>query len=210
MLVFTNDHHFNDNVKIVIDDINNKLTEIIFKDTVISSASDIDSFIDKIQLLFRFTGIDCVGYLYLYISLVFNELTHLFFYNSNQFYKPGELTKVNGLQVTPAQYESFINTIYNTPLEFNVKFVRIGTCGCNMGYCSAITSCEIDGSDYKCYGDLMNLFGPDYPDSVMLEIKELNDLPSHIHNNHSCYSPKVPLNIDLQEGVTYLSWGYYR
>lgn len=91
-----------------------------------------------------------------------------------------------------------------------MKFVRIGTCGCNMGYCSAITSCEIDGSDYKCYGDLMNLFGPDYPDSVMLEIKELNDLPSHIHNNHSCYSPKVPLNIDLQKGVTYLSWGYYR
>lgn len=59
MLVFTNDHHFNDNVKIVI--INNKFTEIIFKDTVISSASDIDSFIDKIQLLFRFTGVDCVG-----------------------------------------------------------------------------------------------------------------------------------------------------
>jgi hypothetical protein len=64
-----------------------------------------------------------------------------------------------------------IECIYNTPLEQKVKFVRIGYCGCNMGNCSAVVNVRIDGNEYNTYGDVMSLFGPEYPDSIWLNWK---------------------------------------
>jgi len=45
-----------------------------------------------------------------------------------------------------------LNHIYNTPLEKNVKFVHMSTCGCNMGNCGTLVGVEIDDTNYQTYG----------------------------------------------------------
>lgn len=62
---------------------------------------------------------------------------------------------------TSLTVKDVINTIYDAPLEHNVKFIQIGHCGCNMGHCNAVTGYSISDSEYKTYGDLMKLFTDD-------------------------------------------------
>ena len=113
--------------------------------------------------------------------------------------------------------------IYRQPLTHDVRFIRLGYCGCNMGYCNALVGIDIDNSKYETYGDLMKLFGDtikieedsineyySYPDSVMFSIRRINKLPPKIHRGSSCCSEVVPVGQKLDLDVIYLAWEYNR
>jgi hypothetical protein len=104
---------------------------------------------------------------------------------------------------------SIIKCIYNTALEQKVKFIRIGRCGCNMGHCSAVLSAKVDDNEYKTYGDVMTLFGCEYPDSVWLTLERITEIPE-IHEDENCYKPKILATEKLDPNIIYLAWGWTR
>lgn len=142
------------------------------------------------------------------VKLVF-EFTGCF---NNDYYKIKSNDNVS--------FDDIINCIYNTPLDQKVKFIQIGTCGCNMGHCGAITGISIDPTEYQTYGDLMALFGDkvevdghtyyEYPDSVWFSLEKITELPEKIHEGFSCYNKLVPINIELDPNTTYLAWSFGR
>ena len=118
-----------------------------------------------------------------------------------------------------------VNHIYNTPLEYKIKLIRYSQCGCNMGHCWALTGVDVDDKDFTTYGDVISTFARGkvtsedgkeiywiYPDSVFLFTTRIYELPKQVHSKGSCYSKKVNLNLDLEfeQDVIYLSWGYGR
>lgn len=155
-----------------------------------------EDFILLIDIVFRFTGV-CFDVSYT------GEFTDYF--NKNK--EPN----MDTLEI--------IQFIYKQPLERKVKFIHMQTCGCNMGYCGAITGVDVDNNEYKTYGDLMALFGDNliiadknyygYPDSVMFSIRTAK-LPKSIHSGETCYSEKIPLNISLDPDTEYLEWQFCR
>src|SRR5579872_5756842 len=151
-LIVTNNHHFSKGVTLRIND--NKLTWEIDRekqkykygtgvfgkkasdnDGILDPENSLDDFIALLQLIFEFTGCG----------------THYIKIESN------DNTNANIISVWDV-----IKLIYNTPLEHDVRFVRFGTCGCNMGHCGEITGINIDDTRYTTYGDIMKLFSMEY------------------------------------------------
>ena len=163
----------------------------------------LDDFILLIELIFEFTG----------------SLTYCKYEN-----KKYNVMLTDHLQIVSdqdlTQYD-IVKCIYDTPLEHSVKFIRIGHCGCNMGHCGAITGISIDDKEYKTYGDVMALFGDEtitedgntyyeYPDSVLLTLEQITQLPDKIHSTWYCGSDKKIVTESLDQNIIYLSYSYGR
>ena len=209
----TSSHHFSEGVKLVIT--NGKCqwyvdsekqkhkygTGMMTRKTdevsgLVNPAESLDQFIKLINLIFEFTGC-CVAY--------WGEVEDSLLIDSKE-----DLTQWD-----------IIKTIYDTKLEHKVNFVHIGTCGCNMGNCGAITSVTVDEIDYETYGDLMKLFGYPvadshgniyycYPDSVWFMIRQASRLPETIHKGNSCYSETIKHDKQLDSEKVYLQWEFTR
>jgi hypothetical protein len=121
-----------------------------------------------------------------------------------------------------------IRCIYKTPLEQNVKFVNVGQCGCTVSYnkdpdsqkCSTIVSIEVDKSEYKTYGDVMELLGflvedeesgekyYTYQNDKYLKLGKMAELPKSVRSGWSCFEKEVPVTEKLDPNFSYLSWSY--
>jgi len=218
----TNKHHFCKGVTLSIQ--NDKLTWKIDKDMqkykygiykyvtcgFIQSDRDgqldpqkLDDFILLIELIFEFTG-----------SLTYHK------YENKKY----TVMLTNYLQIESEQNLTqwdIVKCIYDTPLEHIVKFVGIGHCGCNMGHCSAITGISINDKEFKTYGDVMAVLGDEtttengntyyeYPDSLLLTLEQITNLPGKIHCGYTCYSDKEIVTESLDPNTIYLSYGYGR
>lgn len=193
MTEITNTHHFNQNVKLIITDDDKYLWYC--KDKLLDPTNSLNDFVAQINIVFRVTGV-CfdVDYSQTYTNY-FAGTSH-------------------------SESLDIIKKIYQQPLERKIQFVHIGSCRCNMGNCGATTSIDVDENNYMTYGDVMQLIGIDleidgdvyygYPDSVMLELKPINQLPTKIHSGNSCYSDLIDVDKVLEPDTVYLSWGYYR
>ncbi len=164
--------------------------------------NNLHDFIHLIDIVFRFTGV-CFDTSY---SNTFTNYIDI---------QQGSDTKMDTL--------GLIRWIYDQPLEHDVRFVGLSTCGCNMGHCGALTGIDISNTKYQTYGDLMKLFGdpikpeedPEkeyygYPDSVIFRICKMNELPSMMFGGDSCHSKLVPVTQTLDPNITYLTWEYIR
>ena len=214
----TNNHHFSKGVTLTIKDgksfwsVDNKEQKYKYgtirtqndTDTVILNPNNsLDDFVKLINLVFEFTG----------------TLTDY------EEYDPVHYNIPNNLKIkSDDNYNQWtiLKHIYNTKLEHHPRFVRLGHCGCNMGNCGEVTGFERDNNEYETYGDLMKLFGYgtikdadgnayySYPDSVLLCIERIKELPKKIHNGNSCLSEEIDINEELDKNEIYLSWCYGR
>jgi hypothetical protein len=90
-----------------------------------------------------------------------------------------------------------------------------------MGYCNTITSVSVDDEKYETYGEVMALLGDEvipedgnayyeYPDSVLLDLEQIKNLPNTIHSKHSCCGNMEIVKEELDPNTIYLSYGYSR
>lgn len=112
-----------------------------------------------------------------------------------------------------------IDYIYNTPLEYNVTFVRIDKCDCNFEHCSTVVGINVDQNEYKTYGDVFKLFGVaitdenghtyyEYPDSTYLYLQQIYNLPKKVHEGGSCNNNKINVTEKMDPNKIYISWYY--
>lgn len=199
-----NKHHFNKNIELQIKDSKlhwfirenppfGEMKEVIVKDPI--------TLITKLKMVFAFTGID----LWFDRKNNSDELKKI-----KPYERPDELcTYVDDKLVDAEQALIIRDMIYNEKLEQKIKFVQRETCGCNMIYCSNLVDMHIIDSKIETYGDVMKLFGPQYPDSVLLEIRLLNEkkIPKE---TKPCHGEPKKININFDKGTTYLAYGYER
>lgn len=193
--IVESDHHFNTNLQLSV--INDEWL-LYVKGKLLDPAESKSSFVDVLLALFGFTGV-----------------------SPGQFWSIGPLERYSEQHLESVQ--RILELIYATPLEHKIELVSIGTCGCNMGYCSKVTSVEIIEPTCNTYGDVMALFGctmetaPDqisyyeYPDSMLLcaETVTQRDLPIEIYDI-TCYSEPKPCTLELDPDVCYISFQYVR
>ena len=214
--IITSKHHFCEGVVLTIQ--NDKLSWKVNKDKQkykygtcgfaqsnadgLLDLQQLDDFISLINLVFEFTG----------------TLTYQKYEN-----KKCTVVSTNRLQIESDQNLTqwdIVNCIYSAPLEWNVRFVRVGTCGCNMGHCGAVTSITVDCEEYKTYGDVMALLGDEvtldgnhyyeYPDSVLLTLERITNLPDKICSGPTCRGNKEIVTEHLDPNTIYLSYSYGR
>jgi hypothetical protein len=180
----------------------------VYDEQICDPDNSIDDFVESLNQAFRFTGT-------LSITTCKNGKWEKEMYG--KLYIESK-TNIDTLDI--------VKFIYDYPLEKQIKFIRIGRCGCNMGYCDAITGVDIDNTTYKTYGQVMALFEHDegdyvspngklemcyeYPDSVMLGLERIVTLPLQIHEKHSCLGKQVDVQDKLDSNIVYLSYGYSR
>jgi len=210
--IITNNHHFcegivltlqNGNLKWSIDSNKQKFKygtgvrsgASEFRDGVLDPKNNLDDFIKLLNLVFEFTG----------------TITNIC-YNK---------TLISPLQISDSNLstKNVVEMIYNMKLEHEIKFVKISTCGCNMGYCSAVTGVNIKSKTYKTYGEVMSIFGYEatidgftyyeYPDSVLLNLNRITEIPSEIID-YKTHNPIKNENIKLDQDTVYLSYAFSR
>jgi hypothetical protein len=216
--IITNKHHFCEGITLTIKD--GKLTWSVDRDAqkykygtvplhipyadrhgILDPKNSLDDFIKLLNLVFEFTG-----------TLTYNK-------RENNAWV-AHLTKNLQISDPDLSTKSVVETIYNTPLEHEVKFVEVSHCGCNMGHCGAITGVDVDSHTYKTYGEVMALIGTqaivddftyyEYPDSVLLDLEKATEFPDEIHDGYSCCYPKKKLDNVWDPNTVYLSYGFSR
>jgi len=191
--IIKSNHHFNTNVHIVVND-DLDILHIYCNNKDYMRCDSSDDFIKKLQIIFRFTGIDL--------------------YPDNKWSKEyvpfGESITKDDKQMDYESLKKLINNIYNLPLDFDFKFINSGICGCNMGHCSTVIGYNLDNSNYTKYGQIMRKFGLEYPDSVLLFIEKIDELESEYPVGWCSNKQKVKNDIVLDPNIVYLTWYYNR
>lgn len=132
-----------------------------FATELMNPYGSINDFVKLLTLVFEFTGV------------ITNE------YNSDV---PDVLKISSNEKLT--QWD-IVKHIYNTPLEHKIKFVHESHRPCDMGYCNTLMGIDIDKTEYKTYGDVMNTLAFDgiydnndngpywvYPAGVLLNLEK--------------------------------------
>ncbi len=124
----------------------------------------------------------------------------------------------------------FYKLIYSIEFTTPIHGIYIETCGCNMGHCSAVVGFESEGV-YNTVGELFSWLGTsskaegacecpsctnntedrnldyyEYPDSVMLSLEQIKDLPTH--GGHTGKTLLKPIGRDSD--LCYFSMSYGR
>jgi len=76
-----------------------------------------------------------------------------------------------------------------------------------MGHCDAIVSSNINTVKCDTYGDVMSLFGYDYPDSLFLYLTHLERCHRYYHDSVD-HTKKIPFHLDINN--TYIEWYFSR
>lgn len=210
--IVTNSHHFCKGIKLTI---NNETKELIWSinteqqkykyGTVQIFNSQVDGIIDPKRSISEFV---------LLLTCIFEFIG----VNPKRYLKSDSMSNFD--------YVKILKRIYDQPLEHQVKFVHIGTCGCNMGHCGAVTGIDVSESEYRTYGDLMRLFGDEtwidqdlpksednvyyeYPDCVHFWLEQITEFPK-VHQGGLCGNPLIDSDITMEKDVVYLAWGFSR
>ncbi len=205
-LVATHQHHFSAGSPVLItliitgDKWKWKIKGIQKDEMILDPKNNLDDFIHLIDIVFRFTGV-CFDTSY-----------------SNTFTNYIDIQQGSDMGMDTL---GLIRWIYNQPLEHDIKFIQLSTCGCNMGHCGALTGIDISDVRHRTYGDLMKLFGdpikpeedPDneyyaYPDGSIFRISKIDKLPSKMFGGDSCHNEQVPVLRTLDPNISYLAWDY--
>jgi hypothetical protein len=212
--IVTNDHHFNHETSVTFS--NGAPTEWhLNKRDIFPSPTNVSTLITKLHLVFQITGID-----------------YFVTYGKSAIRKFQPYTRINGTLMNEEQFVVFCEVLYSQPLEIPITLLKHFVCGCNMGECGGSLGYSLE-KEVKTYGDVMNIFGGDYPDSVMLRLERVTEEEVDAHDP---YVTGCNLDEEEEEGepgprkkvrfikskkekrkslcldpdANYVSWGYYR
>ncbi len=123
----------------------------------------------------------------------------------------------------PLPVIEFYKLIYDIEFTMPVVAIYVDTCGCNMGYCGAVIGYEETGA-YKSVNDLFCMLGQsptygeddefndyyEYPDSVILTLEKLEELPQ-LTTEKGCKNANVePKKITITPDAYYVTANYGR
>lgn len=185
--VITNQHHFCGKMKIEIT--NGKVSKFISKSGMdLTTPRDMGEFITKVYETFCMTGVDTADY-------------------DSSEYAPQ--MKLDDVLLEQRERADEVKAIIRAQLlEFNVVLIEEGICFCNMGHCGATTSFQLISREPKTYGELMDEFGSHYPDSVLLCIEQVVELPETFTPCGASTAQKTAIQLDPEK--KYLKFYYYR
>lgn len=115
--------------------------------------------------------------------------------------------------------KDFYTYVYNIKFPENVIFIHEGTCGCNMGHCSMLTSMEI--IKYNTYGELYKEWcwpkfdepfeWYSYPDGGYFDLKHVypNTYNKKIHKDHKTKDTTVS-DIVMTADKYYIAFSWSR